>query len=376
MNDIYDLETLEAPITLDNPCGTDPRIDYSLNSKYLKLKDDRSEARKIERQIDMDGEGPSPLSFWSTALETGQEILANEAKDIEVAAWVAEASLRVHGLAGFSQSLLLGANLIDRYWDEIFPLPEDDDPDVRIAPFAGLNGLNDDSPVIQCIRRVSLVEASGPYSLWEYQKALELENILDQSVKEERIGSGEITLDEFTQAVSSTSTEFYRDLIDSIHSVRENLDRLYNAYYQRVGADAPPAGGIRQALEEIEETLNIVARNKIDAFEAGDDGSDSSLSNQKQEKFYEASEATQSKIISGREDALSQLLSIAKFFRKHEPHSPISYVLEELVRRGRMSLPELLEELISDDEARRMFALSSGMRVQRSEPDSYENTEE
>jgi type VI secretion system protein ImpA len=46
------------------------------------------------------------------------------------------------------------------------------------------------------------------------------------------------------------------------------------------------------------------------------------------------------------------LEAIANFFRQTEPHSPISYTLEQTVRWGRMPLPELLSELIPDEKAR------------------------
>jgi type VI secretion system protein ImpA len=38
---------------------------------------------------------------------------------------------------------------------------------------------------------------------------------------------------------------------------------------------------------------------------------------------------------------------LAEFFRRTEPHNPVSYVLAQAVRWGRMSLPEFLAEMIS-----------------------------
>jgi type VI secretion system protein ImpA len=43
---------------------------------------------------------------------------------------------------------------------------------------------------------------------------------------------------------------------------------------------------------------------------------------------------------------------VADFFKRTEPHSPISYALEQAVRWGRMPLPELLQELIPEDAVR------------------------
>ena len=53
-----------------------------------------------------------------------------------------------------------------------------------------------------------------------------------------------------------------------------------------------------------------------------------------------------------REDALRALGEIANFFRRTEPHSPLSYTLDEAVRRGRMTWPELLAEVVADTDTR------------------------
>jgi type VI secretion system protein ImpA len=57
-------------------------------------------------------------------------------------------------------------------------------------------------------------------------------------------------------------------------------------------------------------------------------------------------------VIATREDAFRCLLKVAAFFRQTEPHTVLSYSLEQAVRWGRMPLPELLTELIPDDSAR------------------------
>jgi type VI secretion system protein ImpA len=62
-----------------------------------------------------------------------------------------------------------------------------------------------------------------------------------------------------------------------------------------------------------------------------------------------------------RDDALNALLQVADYFRRTEPHSPVSYSLEQAVRWGRMSLPELLAELIPDEAARTQLSLRAGI---------------
>jgi predicted component of type VI protein secretion system len=50
--------------------------------------------------------------------------------------------------------------------------------------------------------------------------------------------------------------------------------------------------------------------------------------------------------LQSRKAALNLLSKLAEFFRKTEPHSPISYSLQQAIRWADLSLPELLEELV------------------------------
>ena len=63
-----------------------------------------------------------------------------------------------------------------------------------------------------------------------------------------------------------------------------------------------------------------------------------------------------------REDALRLLSEVATFFRRTEPHSPLSYTLEEAVRRARMSLFDLLTEVVPDADQREGMLLRLGVR--------------
>jgi type VI secretion system protein ImpA len=63
-----------------------------------------------------------------------------------------------------------------------------------------------------------------------------------------------------------------------------------------------------------------------------------------------------------REDMLRELERIAEFFRRTEPQSPLSYTLEEAVRRGRMSWPELMAEIVTDAATRDNILMQLGIR--------------
>ncbi len=66
--------------------------------------------------------------------------------------------------------------------------------------------------------------------------------------------------------------------------------------------------------------------------------------------------------LASREEALRSLAMIAEFFRRTEPLSPLSYTLQEAVRRARMSWPELLAEIVPDTGLRAQILISLGIR--------------
>jgi len=52
--------------------------------------------------------------------------------------------------------------------------------------------------------------------------------------------------------------------------------------------------------------------------------------------------------IQNRRDALKRLNEIAEFFKKSEPHSPVSYLVQRAVKWGEMPLETWLQEVIKD----------------------------
>jgi type VI secretion system protein ImpA len=64
-----------------------------------------------------------------------------------------------------------------------------------------------------------------------------------------------------------------------------------------------------------------------------------------------------------RDDALKTLETIATFFRKTEPTSPLAYTLDDAIRRAKLTWPELLEEVVSDAAVRQAILTSLGIRT-------------
>ena len=65
--------------------------------------------------------------------------------------------------------------------------------------------------------------------------------------------------------------------------------------------------------------------------------------------------------ITSREQAQKILMKVADFYRRTEPHSPVSYAVEQALRWAQMTLPELLTVLVPDESARAEYFRLAGI---------------
>lgn len=354
---LLDLPRLLAPIAADKPVGIDLRTDTSPTSTYYAIRDARNQARTAERQAQMNGDSPIGAADWEPIVSAVPDILASVSKDLELAAYLVEGLLREHGFPGLRDGFQLLKELISQYGDVIYPLPDEDGIETRVAPLTGLNGADGDGTLISPIRNVLLTEPSiGNYTTASYLQAVDLERATPEQ-RDRRISQGAVSLDAMKTALAQTRTEFlvqlYADLEDCLKAYAEYQQVVDSKY----GPDAPPTSNIRSALQAARDALQALARDRLAANSgAGATASDTVAA--APSAVAASGKGPSSGSLQTREDAFRQMEQIAQFFRQTEPHTPISYAIEQVVRWGRMPLPDLLRELIPESNSvQQMFRL-------------------
>jgi type VI secretion system protein ImpA len=351
---VLDIEGLVLPISEAAPCGGDPRSDPSPTSVYQALKDARYAAADAERGLERGfaDEGDAKKAdetskkSWSLILADGPPLIKSVAKDLEVAAWVTEAALRTHQLAGLRDGLRCTAELVDRYWDEVFPLPDEDGLETRLAPLAGLSGGDIEGRLITPLKKVPLTEGDDPppIAFWQYERAA---NSTSGKVE------GGVTVATFETALRRSSPEYVRGLKQDAQACLDAAARLEAALEARCASEAPSFSRLRETLSQILDALR--AHGGVAAEEPPAESEPAAAES-------EGAAAPARGRILDRQGAFRQLEELAAFFRRTEPHSPIAYAIENLVRRGRMSFPELVEELIADGNLRREYFVNAGIQ--------------
>jgi len=362
----FDLAALLAPISEEAPAGTDLRTDYSPDSLYYRLRDARAEARATERAIE-GGEttdsGTPPQ--WRTITELGIEAIATRSKDLEIAAWLTEASLRGDGLAGFTAGVRLMKGLVETFWDDLFPLPDEDGIATRVAPLMGLNGVSGMGSLIQPLARVDLFQRpdGAPLQLWQYQQSFELAGIDDEARRQQRIEAGALPFETLENEARAVGSAGFVALQAEAAEAATAWQELGLALDNRVGADAPPTSHVRDLVEQIRSVAGRFAGSEAGApAEPGAEPGETAGDGAATEPGGTVVTAARPQGINSREEALRALAQIADFFRRTEPHSPLAYTLQEAVRRGRMTWPELIAEIVPDITYRSAILSSLGIR--------------
>jgi type VI secretion system protein ImpA len=360
--DILDFAALLHAIDGERPSGEDLRRDTTPTSIYYQIKDARAAARAAERAGSQPDQGQMTAPEWQAVLRLAPGVLAKKSKDLEIVAWLIEALVRTHGFAGLRDGFRLARELVDTYWEGLYPQPDEDGIATRVAPLAGLNGGESEGTLAVPIALAPFTADGdqGPFSLWRYAKVREVAKMADPAAQKQAVDNGAATMEQFQATVRKTDPDLFRRLISDLDATVEHYTKLTALLDAKCGPDSPPSSAIANMLTDARQTILHVARD-IAGISIDAEAPPAAEAAGKTDGRHAAA-GTGLDDLSSREDAFRVLGRVADYFREREPHSPIPSLLDQAVRWGRLPLSQLIDELIPDATARDHFGLVTGLR--------------
>jgi type VI secretion system protein ImpA len=361
------LTNLLSPIEQDLPAGKDLRQEDYSHSLYYEIKNFRNEARKIERQ-QIQGSEKNSRPDWASVYKLAIEATEKQTKDLEIITWLIEASLREFGFAGLRDGFKLARQVIEQFWDHLYPLPDNEGMLTRLAPLSGLNGENAEGVLIAPISLVPLIAGRDGlmYTFWHYQQAIEVMKITDAEKRDKRIEAGAVTFEMLENAAQEIDNEYFEQLHLDLLSCIDEFKALTRLLDEKMGYEAPPSSRILAQLENCMDCLKTLTSGRAI-------GNPSPLLLDNNEQDEDEDIAKESDNISPapiefksdsdipREQMLHSIALAADFFRRTEPHSPIPYLLDRALKWSKMPLPTLLKELIKNKQALDDFCTLTGV---------------
>ena len=373
---IIDIDELLQPIAGDQPQGADIREDSSPTSLYYQVKDARNTARAAERASLFDPEeAANVLNAWRPILDLGPTILREHSKDLEVACWLIEALIRFHDFPGLRDGFSLAKGLVEQYWDGLYPEPDEDGIETKVAPLAGLNGDTGEGTLLAPMRNalITTESSTGAFSYWQYQQARDAAKIADADKRKEKEDTLGFNLAAIETAVAEAAPDFYINLVEDLEQAVADFKAMNDILRGHCKHDAPPFSLVLETLEEIMRAVRFLAKDKL-AAAAPEESSVAEQATEGAPSTVAAAGAVVSAGTAGpiasREDALRRLEEVARYFRQAEPHTPLVTGIERLVRWGRMPMNELILELVPDPTARAFYQHLTGAKLNESDDDT------
>lgn len=334
-----DTNELLAPIAADNPAGDDVSFD--------DVTDRIREARRADDPTLSQGEWQTELktSDWREVGKLCEGVLRQRSKDLQVAAWLTEAAIAREGIAAAAPAFDLVAGLLDGYWEGLFPRMDGDDPEERAAKLAWFN-----TNVAARLAAAPLTEGPRALSLADWLVSREVENLSRQNAEayQAALEEGKLGAQGFDAEINGQGDDFLRGMLDHAGAAQASFAKLDALVDTRLGRAAPSLDAIATALKQIKQVITRAAQAR--GLIGGDAVGDEESAVDATAGAHVAHAAVENGVATGsRQAALQSLRDIAAFFKRTEPHSPVSFMLGKAVAWADMPLDEWLAEVVRDD---------------------------
>jgi len=217
---------------------------------------------------------------------------------------------------------------------------------------AGLAGTDQAGALVPPIREIAISDCFDPGPV-TYRDYLASSDVARPDSARPGLGREDVH-----RSMRQSSPFFIGNLRDDLTAALAAVAALQAAVDARCGRSAPTTANIRRELQAILELLpDMAAEMPVQAEPAREADGAGTPQSARASAPPPAAEA-----ITSREDAFRRLLKISEYFRATEPQSVIAQAIEDVVRRGRLTLPELVNELIPNEDQRRLFYLQAGIK--------------
>lgn len=343
---VIDVESLLSEITADAPCGED--LEYDSQFVEMEKQSQGTPERQYGNTL-IPAEPPDWREVSKAALD-----LLERTRDLRVAVYLTRALLNTDGLSGFADGLALLEGLLERYWDHVYPQldPDDDnDPTLRINTIVA---LCDPETTLYDLRGAPLVSsrALGRFSLRDVQIAAGL--LTPVTTDEERAPPNQSMIDGAFQDATLEDLQATAEVAAVTFKRAERIEALLT---DQVGVtQAPDMSTLTAVLKEIRQILNeqlqrrgvSVAGDEIEGGETLEPGSGGG-----------AVQRMMVGEIASREDVIRTFDKICEYYSRHEPSSPVPFMLKRAKKLVRMDFMEILRDLApgGTDQADLIFGL-------------------
>ncbi|MFS7244296.1 type VI secretion system protein TssA [Rahnella inusitata] len=342
-----EIAAMLMPISPEQPAG--------LNLEYEQIYDDIRQSRESDPDYLPQDEwtmAEPRRADWHKVRKLCVAALSQQSKDLQVGCWLVESLTHLQGIEGAETGFQFLSEFITHFWFQCWPTLDDEGAAVRYSKLSRL-----DRDISQLLYTRPLIrQPESSLAHWHRVLAFEHKICTWPDSRDDMIAKeGDLSMETFDVLAATFSSIEISQRAGSLERLKTQLDRLEACYFS-LSQEEPHAlfAQTRQSLSDSTDFLQRLAQRAIPtgsemlnldftdltdepvAFEEGD--------------AYQAPGRNQ---LLSREQAISQMLSIAHFFRQTEPSSPVPFLMERAARWANMTLTEWLDEMLTDSGSMR-----------------------
>ncbi|MFC5481049.1 type VI secretion system protein TssA [Massilia suwonensis] len=312
---MFTVDALLNPVSPTSPCGEDLAFSPELDAI--------AQARKADDPSIEQGAWVTTLkeADWKFVTKRCALLIETRSKDLQLAVWLAEASAKTGGLRLLGDALQVIAALCERYWDDLYPLADEDGFERRIGNLSWLSAR-----VPQLVAECPVTEGTA-FSMRDIEAAR---------------AHGAEAIANVEAARGRTSRAFQQTLLDDCRHCLAALGDMEAAIDARFEADGPGFSGARTALQNLAHFVTPAASAVATVPAAMTPAAAPSAA------VVGVAVPVVAGAIASRAQALAQLRAVADYFRQTEPHSPVAYLAEKAARWGEQPLHLWLKTVVKD----------------------------
>lgn len=343
---MFSVEELLEPIDASSPSGKDLRYD--------PVMDAIQEARAEEDDSLPMGEWTRQAKRADYALVASltRNALLKSSKDLWLAVWLGEATLKNDNYAALEPVLTFLIELQKHFWPTLFPEIEEGDHSLRAAPLHwGLTRYT------KLLHEFPITSNGVSYETHKAIRAGSLQSTEDETT---------LTAEKLDAAIGATSKSFYVQISEALNKAQARLDELYLFCEENYAEEGPSFVSLRTALEELQNLSSQFLRLKqaqepdLDPIipphpTSVEQESTPALTESYQEEAnlsisavevtppppeQQASMVTKESALHSWEEAMQLLARCADFVAENHAAHPTAYLLALALQMGRESFEE------------------------------------
>jgi type VI secretion system protein ImpA len=337
-----EIAALLMPVSTENPAG--------INLEYEQIYDDIRQARESDPDYLPQDEwtiAEPRRADWHKVRTLCVAALSQQSKDLQIGCWLVEALTHLQGIKGTETGFHFLSEFITYFWFQCWPILDEDGATFRYGKLSRL-----DRDISQALYTRPLIRQPES-SLAHWHKVLAFEHKIctwpdsrDDMIEKE----GDLTMATFDMLAATFSSIEISQQAGTLERLQIQLDRLEACYFS-LSQEEPHAlfAQTRQSLSDSSDLLQRLAQRAIPM--GGETLNLNFTETVAEPVAFASGESYQAPAHSqplSRDLAISQMLSIAHFFRQTEPSSPVPFLMERAARWANMTLTEWLEEMVRD----------------------------